>query len=138
MFNLFKKKKPQNLMSELASTMYGPGAKTGQSELMKATQYAFSNLLGEVVPQSEVATIAQDLRSGEIPYSTEDLALATALNFFRRDDLKTSLSFVQLQARMQMLDWLQKGCVNPMLVQVFENTLYKRFMPSGPGLVIIE
>ena len=71
-------------MSELASTMYGPGAKTGQSDLTKATQYAFSNLMGEVVPQSEVAAIAQGLRSGEMPYSTEDLALATALNFFRR------------------------------------------------------
>ena len=130
MFNLFKKKKPQSSMSQLASAMYGPDLKTGQSDLTKATQYAFSNLLGEVVPQNEVAKIAQDLRSGEMPYSTEDLALATALNFFRRDDLKTSLSSVQLQARMQMLEWLQQGCVNRMLVQVFEDTLYKRFEPG--------
>lgn len=65
-----------------------------------------------------------------MPYSTEDLALATALNFFRRDELKGSLSAVQLLARMQMIEWLQGGKVNLMLVQVFEDTLYKRFKPG--------
>lgn len=131
MFNFFKKKKPQSVMSQMATAMYGPGAQMGKSDLAAATKYAFENLLGEVVPFEEVAAIAQGLRNGEMPYSTEDLALATALNFFRRDELKGSLSSVQLLARMQMIEWLQAGKVNLMLVQVFEDTLYKRFKPGA-------
>lgn len=118
-------------MSQMATAMYGPGAQKGKSDLAAATKYAFENLLGEVVPFEEVAAIAQGLRKGEMPYSTEDLALATALNFFRRDDLKGSLSSVQLLARMQMIEWLQAGKVNPTLGRVFEGDLYKRFKPSG-------
>ena len=114
----------------MATAMYGPGAKKGKSDLAAATKYAFENLLGEVVPFEEVAATAQGLRSGEMPYSTEDLALATALNFFRRDELKGSLSAVQLLARMQMIEWVHAGKVNLTLVQVFEDTLYKRFKPG--------
>lgn len=130
MFNFFKKKKPQSVMSQIATAMYGPEAQKEKSDLSAATNYAFKNLLGEVVPFEEVAAIAQGLRDGEMPYSTEDLALATALNFFRRDELKGSLSAVQLLARMQMIEWAQAGKVNLMLVQVFEDTLYKRFKPG--------
>lgn len=131
MFGLFKKK-PQSLMSDMATAMYGEGAKSGKSNISEATKFAFENLLGRVVPQSEVADVAKQLRHSEMPYSTEDLALVTALNFFSRDELKSRLASVQLQARMQMLTWLQEGRVNPMLVQAFEHTLYTRFKPGAP------
>lgn len=117
-------------MSQVATAMYGPGAQKGKPDLVMATKYAFENLLGEVVPFEEVAAIAQGLRNGEMPYSTEDLALATALNFFRRNELKGSLSAVQLLARMQMIEWVQAGKVNLRLVQVFEDTLYNQFKPG--------
>lgn len=130
MFSIFRKKKAQNTMSQMASAMYGTGAQKGKSDLATATKYAFENLLGAVVPFEEVAAVAQGLRNGEMPYSTEDLALATALNFFRRDELQGSLSVMQMPARMQMIEWLQDGKVNLMLVQVFEDTLYNRFKPG--------
>lgn len=130
MFSIFRKKKAQNTMSQMASAMYGKGAQKGKSDLAAATKYAFENLLGAVVPFEEVAAVAQELRNGEMPYSTEDLALATALNFFRRDELQGSLSVMQMPARMQMIKWLQDGKVNLMLVQVFEDTLYNRFKPG--------
>lgn len=130
MFNLFKKKKPKTALSELYEIMYGPNAKAGHADLTKATEYAY-HLLGEVVPKQEVASIAQGLHDGELPASTEDLALSTALNFFRRDELKEDLILAQIQARMQMVEWLQEGKVNPTLGRAFEGDLYQRFKPSG-------
>lgn len=130
MFKFLKKKKPKTMLSELQEIMYGPDAKAGHADLAKATEYAFL-LLGGVVPKQEIASIAQGLHDGEAPASTEDLALSTALNFFRRDELKQDLLLVQVQARMQMVEWLQAGKVNPMLGRVFEGDLYKRFKLDG-------
>ena len=130
MFNLFKKKKPKTALSEMYDIMYGLNAKAGHADLAKATEYAY-HLLGDIVPKQEVALIAQGLHDGELPTSTEDLALSTALNFFRRDELKKVLFRVQLQARMQMTAWLQEGKVNPMLGRVFEDDLYNRFKTGG-------
>lgn len=130
MFNLFKKKKPKTALSELYDIMYGPDAKAGYADLSKATEYAY-RLLGDVVPKQEVASVAQGLHDGELPASTEDLALSTALSFFRRDELKEDLFLAQIQARMQMLEWLKEGRVNQTLGRVFEDDLYKRFKPGG-------
>ena len=130
MFNFFTKKKPKNALSELYDMMYGPNAKAGHADLAKATEYAYY-LLGDVIPKQEVASIAQGLHDGELPASTEDLALSTALNFFRRDELRVDLSLAQLEARMQMVEWLEEGKVNPTLGRVFEDDLYKRFKPGA-------
>lgn len=113
MFGFFGKKK-------------APTGPTGP-DLHAAIQYAYSDLLGEVVDRAEVAQIANGLNNGPMSYKTEELALATALNFFRRDELREELRFVQLQARLKMIEWLQSGKVKPFFAQTFENSLYERF-----------
>lgn len=96
-------------------------------DLSAATEYAYLDLLGEVVPRAKIVQLANDLNNGPLSYSTEELALATALNFYRRDELREELRFVQLPARLKMLEWLQAGKVKPLFAQTFENSLYDRF-----------
>ena len=85
--------------------------------------------MGEVSKQ-EIQTLATQLSSGPIPYSTHDLALSVALNFFKDPERIPSLGTAQLMARMSMLEWLQDGKVAPMLVKSFEDTLYKLYKPG--------
>lgn len=130
MFGLFKKKRSKDALTSLADALYAAGVKLGQFDLALATDFAYDLLLNEVVPRREVAELAKSLGDGRIPYSTEDLALSTALNFFRRDEFKPHLQIAQLQARMQMVEWLQDGKVNSVLAQAFEKALYDRYKPG--------
>jgi hypothetical protein len=62
-----------------------------------------------------------------MPYTTHDLALSTALHFFKNPDYTENLRAVQLTTRLSMIQWLQEGSVTPMLAESFENTLYKLY-----------
>jgi tRNA isopentenyl-2-thiomethyl-A-37 hydroxylase MiaE len=115
MFGLFKKK-PKTLLDQFIVAAYGdrpPKARRAD--------------LGMAVEKSEIAGIAKGLFDGEIPYSTHDLAIATALNFFKRPELREDLQTAQLMARLTALEWLQEGKVVPLLMKSFEDTLYKAF-----------
>jgi hypothetical protein len=79
------------------------------------------------VPEKEISIIGTKLESGPIPYSTNDLALSIALNFFKDPQYMSNLGAAQLMARMTMLDWLEQNKVAPMLVKSFEDTLYKLY-----------
>lgn len=130
MFSLFKKKKPKTALSEFYDIMYEPNAKAGYADLAKETEYAY-RLLGDVVPKREVASVSQGLRDGELLVCTENRAFSTPLNFFRRDELKVDPFLAQIQARMNMIEWLDEGKVSPKLGRVFEGVLYKRFKLDG-------
>lgn len=131
MFGFFKKKTgPANALEAFIFAVYGnpPPPKTARPE--EAAQIACEDLLMGFVSKEEVAKLATEINAGPIPYSTHDLALSVALNFFKQPDLVPRLRDAQLLARMKALDWLQQRKVVPPLVQSFEEVLYKLYEPG--------
>jgi hypothetical protein len=130
MFGLFsKKKKPQNALDEFIFAIYGNPPPAKRANVGQAVELA-SDLLVGVIDEKEVSRQAIALNDGPIPYSTHDLALSVALNFFKKPENVPHLFEAQLLARMKMLEWLEKGLVAPMLVQSFESVLYKLYKPD--------
>jgi hypothetical protein len=130
MFGLFsKKKKPQNALDELIFTIYGNPPPSKRANVGQAIAMANELLMG-VIAKNEVSNQAIALNDGPIPYSTHDLALSIALNFFKQPEHVPQLFEAQLLARMTMLEWLQEGLVAPVLVESFESVLYKLYKPG--------
>lgn len=130
MFGLFsKKKKPQNALDEFIFAIYGNPPPVKRANVGQAVEIASDLLVGRI-DEKEVSRQAIALNDGPIPYSTHDLALSVALNFFKQPENVPQLFEAQLLARMKMLEWLEKGLVAPMLVQSFENVLYKLYKPG--------
>lgn len=130
MFGLFnKKKKPQNALDELIFAMYGNPPPAKRANVGQAVGIANDLLMG-VIDENEVSRQAIALNDGPIPYSTHDLGLSVALNFFKQPENVPHLFDAQLLARMKMIEWLQEGLVAPMLVQSFESVLYELYKPG--------
>jgi len=129
MFGLFgKKQNPQTALEKLIIAMYGdPPPQRGRASLNDAVRFANKDLLGEVVELSKVSAQAKILFDGAIPYTTEELALSTALGFFKEARLISELQHMQLFARMKALEWHKAGKLNTMLLQSFENDLYETY-----------
>lgn len=131
LFDLFGgKKKPETAMDALIRAIYGDSPPPKRARLGEAVDLA-KEILMNVVSERDITTVATQLNSGPIPYSTHDLALSVALNFFKNPAYIPKLGSAQLMARMAMIEWLQEGKVAPMLVQSFEDTLYKLYKPGA-------
>jgi hypothetical protein len=128
MFGLFRKK-PKNALDEFIFAVYGNPPPDKRANVSQAVEIA-SELLVGVIDEIEVSRQAIALNDGPIPYSTHDLALSVALNFFKQPENVPQLFEAQLLARMKMLEWLEKGLIAPMLVKSFENVLYKLYNPG--------
>ena len=103
------------------------------AKLQEAIELCYAQLLGRIVDIAQVRSIATQLYDSPIPYSTHDLAVATALNLFRSgSDGPRREQFAQIQifVRMVVLDWMKEGKVVPMLAKSFEDTLYERYKPG--------
>lgn len=124
-----KKQNPANVLEELIFMIYGNPPPLKRANLEDAAQIAYEVLLMEVVGKVEIRTLTTELNAGPIPYSTHDLALSVALNYFKRSDLSTLLREAQLFARMKMVDWSKQGLVAPILMQNFEEFLYQQYKP---------
>ena len=131
MFGLFGKKKetPKNALDELIHTIYGNPPPAKSADLKQAVNIVFDEFLMEMISKNEILKVAQDLNAGPMPYSTNDLAVSTALYFFKQSELIDSLQEIQLLARMKMLELISEGSVNPFLAKSFEDTLYKLYKP---------
>jgi hypothetical protein len=131
LFDLFStKKKPETAMDVFIKAMYGDPPPPKRAKLSEAIDLANDLLMGEV-PEREIASLATQLNSGPIPYSTHDLALSVSLNFFKDPARISRLGTAQLMARMSMIEWLQEKKVAPLLVQSVEDTLYKLYKPGA-------
>ena len=131
LFDLFGgKKKPESAMDLFIKAMYGNPPPPKRAKLSEAVDLANDLLMGEVT-EREIVTLATQLNSGPIPYSTHDLALSVALNFFKDPTRISRLGTAQLMARMSMIEWLQEKKVAPLLVQSVEDTLYKLYKPGA-------
>lgn len=127
LFDLFGgKKKPANAMDAMVQAIYGDKPPVRKANLPEAIKLANELLMGEV-GEREIVEVATQLSSGPVPYSTHDLALSVAMNFFRNPNLIPVLDTAQLMARMTMIEWLQEGKVAPVIAESFENTLYKLY-----------
>ena len=129
MFGLFKKK-PANTLEALIFAIYGNPPPPKTAKLNEAIELAFEELLIGVISKPEVAKLATELNAGPIPYSTHDLAISVALNFFKKPDLVPLLGDAQMLARLNALEWLTQKKVAPLLVKNFEDVLYKLYEPG--------
>lgn len=130
MFDLFsRKKKPKNALDEFIFAVYGNPPPAKRANVGHAVELA-NDLLAGLIDEKDVGRQAIALNDGPIPYSTHDLALSITLTFFKQPENVPHLFETQLLARIKMLDWLEKGLVAPMLVQSFENVLYKVYKPD--------
>ena len=131
MFGLFGKKsrKPATAMDLMIQAIYGDNPPSKRADLAKAVDLAHGKLLLALIGKQDVQNVAAGLHSGPVPYSTEDLAISTALNFFRMPDKVLTLKKAQLSARMKVLGWFQEEKVAPLVVKTFEDNLYKIYKP---------
>ena len=104
MFGLFKKKQP-TMMDALIRTIYGANPPSKSADLERSITIAHEDLLFERVPLSEVKQKAGELFKGPIPYSTHDLAVSTALAFFKSPEYVPALQECQIAARLRVVNW---------------------------------
>lgn len=118
------------VMDQFIRAVYGDPPPKKTARLTEAIQLTYEDLLMKQVRKEEIAKVASDLYDGPIPYSTHDLALSVALNFFKRPDLVPVLFEAQLVARLTATLWLmEKKAVAP-LVEAFEKKLYELYKPD--------
>ena len=129
MFGFSKKKKPANALDAFIFAVYGNPPPPKRADVEQSASLANELLMG-IVEQQEVRRHAIALDEGPIPYSTHDLALSVALNFFKQPEYIPQLFTAQLLARMKALQWYQDGLVVQPLVKSFEEVLYTRYKAS--------
>ena len=122
----FGKKKQETAMDGFIKMLYGDPPPPKRANLSEAVSLA-QNLLTGIVNEKDLRAIGSKLNDGPIPYSTHDLALSIALNFFKNPEYVPKLKTAQLTTRMTMQDWLDQKKVIPMLVESFESSLDKAY-----------
>ena len=120
MFGLFRKSKPKTVMDTFIELVYGPNPPAKSADLRRAIALAETDLLGKRVELGEIERLARELDAGPMPYSTHDLAVAVAQNFY----MKTNPSEVMRQPAERARDivysqWGHNGLVVPMLAKTF-------------------
>lgn len=130
MFGIFsKKKKPQSALDEFIFAVYGNPPPPKRAKVGQAVEIAKELLMG-IIDEEEIRRQAISLNDGPIPYSTHDLALSIALDFFKKPENVSQLFEAQLITRMKMGEWLEQGLVAPVLVRSFEDVLYDTYKPD--------
>ena len=131
---IWKRDKP-TMMDGVIKLAYGNSPPRKTANLEVAVELSYEALLVRIVDIAEVQKIATQLYNGKMPYSTHDLAAATALNVFRNADRarREQLGQIQIFSRLAVIDWVKEKKVNPLLAQAFEDTLYKMFKAYETG-----
>jgi hypothetical protein len=130
MFGLFKKKSPTAL-DAFIRLAYGDNPPAKSANLAEAIRIADEQLLLQKVSASEVERCAKGLFAGPVPYSTHDLAVSVALNFFKNPELLNQLKVAQSQARVIVASWAREGKVVGPLAQSFEAVLHNRYQSAA-------
>lgn len=133
MFGVPRKRKPKTVLDQFIFTVYGNPPPPKRANVEQAIALACDKLLLGLVDREAVRKHALDLAETPIPYSTHDLAISVALNFFKDSQYIPHLGTAQLAARMQAMLWTKDGLVVAPLMDAFENTLYKLYKPGPPA-----
>jgi hypothetical protein len=120
------------MMDALIRAMYGANPPPKSAELERSIIIADEALLFGRVPLSEVRQRATELFKGPFPNSTHDLAVSTALAFFKAPEFMKALSEYQILARLRVLEWAKDGKVVGPLAESFEHVLYRIYKPVLP------
>lgn len=102
---------------------------TPQINPENAAALAFEHLVASKIRLDALILIATELSKAINVRTDQELALATALFFFEKDDLRPSLGEAQMMARLTLLQWLQEGKVGPAEAEHFEKQLYSLYKP---------
>jgi hypothetical protein len=133
MFGLFKRK-PSTAMDALIRAVYGPNPPRKSADLERSVTIAHEDVLFERVSLAEVRRVAEDLFRGPMPYSTHDLAVSTALAFFKAPEFVPLLTECQIPARLRVVNWAKDGKVIRPLAKSFEAVLYRVYKPVPPDV----
>jgi len=117
-------------MDAFIRTIYGANPPRKSADLERSVTIAHEDLLFELVALPEVKRIAGELFRGPIPYSTHDLAVSTALAFFKAPGFVPVLTECQIPARLRVVNWAKDGKVVGALAQSFEAVLYRVYKPG--------
>lgn len=128
MFRLFKKS--PTAMDSLIRAIYGANPPPKSADLEHSITLAHEDLLFERVPLTEVQRVAGELIQGPIPYSTHDLAVSTALGFFKAPEFMRAVEECQIFARTRVVAWAKDGKVASPLAQSFEEVLFRAYGPN--------
>lgn len=129
----FGKNKPKTVLDEFIFAVYGNPPPPKRANVEQAIALAYDDLLLGFVDREAVRKHALELAATPIPYSTHDLAVSVALNFFKDAQYIPYLGTAQLAARMQAILWTKDSLVVRPLMESFENTLYKLYKPAPPA-----
>jgi len=117
-------------MDALIRAIYGANPPPKSADLERSITLAHEDLLFERVPMSEVKRVAGELINGPIPYSTYDLAVSTALGFFKAPGFMEALEECQIFARRRVSNWANDGKVVSPLAQSFDEVLFRAYEPN--------
>lgn len=95
----------------------------------RAAELAFQHLLASKVRLQAIVVVAAELAKLIGAKTDQELALATALFFFEKQDLKPSLHDAQIMARLTMFQWFQAGAVGMAEAEHFEKQLDMNYEP---------
>ena len=127
MFGFLKMKKPAKASEDANFACYGNSPPLQRANLEEAVTVATDEILMGVVERQEVQGQAETLYSGPVPYSTHDLALSVATNFFRRPEYIPPLRDFHIIALLQAIQWFRQGLVTPVLVENFEKIICQSY-----------
>ena len=101
----FGKKKPKTVLDQFIFAVYGNPPPAKRANVKQAIALACDDLLLGLIDREAVRKHTLDLAATPIPYSTHDLAVSAALNFFKDPQYIPYLGTAQLAARMQAMLW---------------------------------
>src|SRR6266487_4541017 len=115
----FGKKKPKTALDKFIFAVYGNPPPPKRADVEQAIALACDKLLLGLIDRGAVRNHALALAATPIPYSTQDLALSVALNFFQQSEYIPRLRDAQLPARGQAILWAKDGLVVRAISEVF-------------------
>ena len=122
----------RTLLDDLNEIKYGKDA-VKTANLDESIKIAHEELLLELISKQELIEIATELYNSSTPHSTNDLAFAVALNFFRRDEYKDILFEAHIPALSKLNSALESESINLFLASTFEKSLYDIFRKKAYG-----
>jgi hypothetical protein len=130
MFGILEKKTPGNVSEEDAFALYSNPGQPEKANLEEAITIAGEELLMGRVERQEIQRQAQTLYATPVSYSTHDLALSIAMNFYRQPGNIPYLDDFKIIALLKVIHWYQKGLVMQVLLENFEKILCVLYEPE--------
>lgn len=116
--------KKRTLLDDVSDVMYGENAQKS-ANLDDAIKIAYEEILLKIVPENEVSSLAKALYDGPMAYSTDDLAFAVALNFFKNQVYTEKLRGATVKTSAMLKNAIKRGSINPIFADSFD-TVMKR------------